>query len=199
MGQNTTEGKPDPFDDLEGMRCNAEDYAVTGGATDVLTAVSTKRPSKHVWFRIHPDPACSMNTTVFKYEIDSEFYFVTEPARRFIADLQLYTLYLGVTLSGGVFFWPVPLPSPDGFANIWHLSAHEAARTGMQSWVRVTTARDRSRAGYICQIPTSRFASEPKWPDPIDMRALLRLAFSGRVIDGADHPVVRALQGAAVT
>ena len=35
---------------------------------------------------------------------------------------------------------------------------------------------------------------EPKWPD-VSFRELLRLCFQGRMIDRADHPIIRRLRG----
>ena len=96
-------------------------------------------------------------------------------------------------VGGGVFLWPLKLPTDDRRENGWITSARKAAEIAEKKWVRMqanqslqaydvqTSAISRTRCG-----PTSTMAS------------LLRIAFSdGRLIDREDHPVIRQLLGSA--
>jgi hypothetical protein len=180
----------DIFDDIEGLR-SVDDYAETGAVKAVLTDVPVGRPKDQTWFKIHPRLGLSM--VLFRSQSDNEFYVVTPPMRRFFpTGLRFYQLYVGITSRGGLFIWPIQLPGNDGYLNRWPASAHEAARTAMQSWCRITSARD--QGCYLCATPLNDLGPA-RWPDELSLTHILRLGFGTRKVETPDHPLVKQLRG----
>jgi len=66
-----------------------------------------------------------------------------------------------------------------------------AAEHAMTSWTRIRS--NRGLAGYDIEEPHAALP-EPEWPELTLARAI-ELAFRDRLIDTADHPVLRQLRG----
>ena len=121
------------------------------------------------------------------------------PARPAGASLQAalagewvpYRLFLGVTRQGAPFIWRVRLPGEDGRSNSWSESAMEASAIAKDRWVRVVP--DMALGGYVCHIAPGDLG-EPIWPEE-GFAELLKIAFRGRVVDSADHPLIARLRG----
>jgi hypothetical protein len=183
---------PDPFDDIDALRV-APDYASLGATKRVITTIPVRRPGKQSWIRVHDK--LSFATVLLWSEGDREWYLVGASARAYLEDeAQPWALYLCITAHGAIFFWPVRLPGADGRSNDWWDSAHEAARIGQQSWVRVKASTDQN--AYVAYTPLGRL-NEPTWPDAAELGlpTLLRKAFRQRVVDAYDHPLLKTLRG----
>jgi hypothetical protein len=92
-----------------------------------------------------------------------------------------------------VFLWPVRVPASNSKVSAWHLSAATAAEEAMKAWVRVRAnmtlgAYEIFLAENQSQIP------DPEWPTET-YQELVRIAFRDRLINRADHPVIKRLRG----
>jgi hypothetical protein len=69
----------DIFADLSALRLTPEEAGQIG-SEEVLAHVSVRKPSINEFVRVHPDPAMSLETTVF-VDPERETYFVTPGTR----------------------------------------------------------------------------------------------------------------------
>jgi hypothetical protein len=96
-----------------------------------------------------------------------------------------------ITRQGTVFIWPVALPDVDGRRSAWADTAHEAVKYAAEVWVRLVP--DMGLGAYRVYRAEGQL-SDPIWPDKT-FPELLEIAFTHRVIDNPDHPIVRRLRG----
>jgi hypothetical protein len=80
-----------------------------------------------------------------------------------------------------------------GTLDDWNRSALEAAQVAMKKWVRVQS--NRSLGAYEIYEAAAPWG-DPEWPD-VQFKDLLKIAFKDRLIDTADHPVLKRLRGEA--
>ena len=83
------------------------------------------------------------------------------------------------------------MPGPDGRQDAWNQSALEAAQLAMGKWIRI--AANMSLGAYEIFEATGNIPN-PIWPD-LTFEQLVQIAFKGRFINSADHPVLRNLRG----
>ena len=183
----------DPFDPAA-LRIDSTSDASLGVERPILV-VPVKKPDKQTFFRVHPDPAMRVDVRVIELEAERETYLVT-PAIAAILPGETRPVRLLTCIprvGGGVFLWPLKLPTDDRRGNSWTTSAHKAAEIAEKKWVRMQS--NQSLQAY--DVQTSSHIPDPVWP-VITMQELLRIAFSdGRLIDREDHPVIRQLLGYA--
>jgi hypothetical protein len=181
---------PDPFDPAS-LRLS-QDFGAECGVKKVLLKVPVRKPTRQEFVRVHPDPDYSLDTALIELKDDREFYLVPPELQIELFDETAATrLYTAVNRQGVITLWPCPLPGHDGRTNAWHETAIQAAELAKTRWVRVVS--DMSLGGYqpfaaVAELP------EPEWPDRA-FGDLLRLAFGDRLIDQADHPVIKRLRG----
>jgi hypothetical protein len=108
------------------------------------------------------------------------------------SDVAIRCLVLTINRQGVVALWPLAMPDEDGRLHEWGRSALEAAEIAKTRWVRLRS--NRNLGAYEVELATVALP-DPVWPD-IVFAEIVSVAFRGRVIDTADHPVVRALKGA---
>jgi hypothetical protein len=181
----------DPFDPTA-LRVTPDTGAI-GVRREILT-VPVRKPGKQEFFRVRPGPDWHLDTVVLELSEDRETYLVAPALREELAaEGRVARLYTCVSRGGALFLWPVPLPGPDGRANPWHQSAHDIAGRAEERWLRVMS--DQAAGMYQAMVATG-LADEPEWPD-LTLRRMLELAFRERLVDSADHPVVRRLRGLA--
>jgi hypothetical protein len=91
-----------------------------------------------------------------------------------------------------LFIWPLTLPL-DGksMGRSWHESALKAAEMAKDRWIRIVA--DKGLSGYRVHLAEGQIA-DPTWPQ-YSFGELLEIAFEGRIIRSADHPVIRDLRG----
>jgi hypothetical protein len=183
---------PDPFDPAA-LRLS-QDYAAGLGVKKALLTIPVGKPDKAWFVRVRPGPEHRLETYVLELKEERETYLVAPalwPALAGESTLSPRVLFTAVNRQGGVFLWPVGLPGPDGKTNSWHQSALEAARLAEANWVRVQS--NMSLRAYDVFEATA-LMSAPSWPEQT-LRELLKIAFKGRYIETADHPVLRKLRG----
>jgi hypothetical protein len=100
-------------------------------------------------------------------------------------------VYTAITRQGSLFLWRVRLPGTDGKGNRWWDAAHEAAARARHTWIRI--ASDLAAGTYAVWAAEGDLG-EPTWPNQ-SFRDLLAMAFKDRLIDTADHPVLKKLLG----
>ena len=181
---------PDPF--------NPDSLRVTGnfntvGAEKMLLRVPVRKPNKQEFFRINGGPDYRLTCAILEIKDDREFYLVTPEALHILAeDIRHVELRLCQNRQSATFFWPVPMPGPDGRNNSWHESAREAAKLAEECWVRMIA--NMSEGGYSIYRATGEIP-DPIWPEKT-MGELLELAFKdGKLVNSEDHPIVQQLNG----
>jgi hypothetical protein len=186
---------PDPYD-LDSLRVTT-DMAAAVGVKPLLTEVPVRKPGRTQWVRVHPNPAYSLTTLLLELkEQRDEVYLIAPALRPLLATepaVALFSLHVAVTRQGVVFLWPVRLPGADSRVMAWTRSALEAVELARTRWVRV--AANMSLGAYEMRTTEAEIPG-PGWPEQ-SFSQLLRIAFKDRLIDSAEHPVLRQLQGRA--
>lgn len=191
--------KADPFDP-ERYR-QAAQYGADVGAKREFKRISVRKPAKTEWVRASDDPAHQLDVMVFKPgdEMNAErdeIYLVDPSMVEHVADDGFMArVFLTVNRFGDPFLWFVRLPEPDGRINPWSETALAAVADAQAGWIKVKAnmrmgGYEINRPGPGVNIP------DPTWPDS-SMGELLRLGFQGRVIDNAEHVILKHLRGDA--
>ena len=180
----------DPFD-LSKLRLT-QDFVETGGVKKLLTTVPVRKPAPQDFIRVHPDSSYRAAVALVEFRDERETYLVTmNIARELPGEFVSAILYTAINRQGVVHLWPVRLPAPDGRVLEWHRSAAEAAERAMDRWIRV---RANMSLGAYEVFEATGDLPEPEWPD-IPFPEILKIAFRDRIVDRADHPLVRRLRG----
>ena len=182
----------DPFADPSKLVIS-QDFGRAAGVEKLLTVVPVRKPLKHDFVRVHPDPGFRMSPAgIVELREEREVYLVMPHlAAELAGEYRFMTLYMAVNSKGVPFIWPIPLPEEGGRKNLWAESGHEAAAHAVKSWVRVTA--NMSLGAYEIKRATTLVA-DPEWP-AMPFGELLKIAFRGYLIGSLDHPVVRRLRG----
>jgi hypothetical protein len=182
---------PNPLD-LDSLRLD-QNFATSVGVRKVLTVVPVRKPNRHEFVRVRPGDEWRINTAVFENKIDREMFVVSQALRDELAE-EMYpvVLLLGINRQSDVFLWPARLPGIDGRTNHWHESAMEAATLAETKWVRL--AANMGAGFYNVYTAVNENLSEPVWPE-LSFQQIIELAFGKRLINAADHPVLRSLRG----
>jgi hypothetical protein len=184
------EKAPDPFD-LERLALD-QSFAETIGVKKLLTHVPVGKPGNQNWFQVHPDPNYRRNFLVIILKTEREIYLVSpEMAAELAGECIPVTVFTVVSSVGVVSLWPVRLPGPDGKDLAWWVTEREAAALGMKHWVRI---KANMALGANDIDISEKMTAKPKWP-AATFQELVKIAFAGRLIDSADHCVVRRLRG----
>lgn len=179
------------FDNLEAIRLSP-DAAATAGTREVLRHVPVRKPNRTEFVRVHPDADMSLATGVFVDREERETFFVVPELRAELAgELKPVLLVTAISRQGVTLLWPVALPDEGGRRNAWAETAREACELAKTEWVRL--AADMSLGGYRIYAAEGQL-SAPVWPDK-PLSELLKLGFKDRIIDSAEHPVIKRLRG----
>jgi hypothetical protein len=163
--------------------------------TQQITALRVgKAPQQEFWMT-HSSEDYRADALLLEVKADRDFYLV-HPAMKteLEEEAAAFRLHLAIGRSGVPFLLAIRLPGPDGKWNSWPESLEKIALLGRTRWVR---AIPKSAAGMYVPLVGSDTLPGPDWPELPSMRDLLRLAFGDRLIDTADHPVIRRLRGLA--
>jgi hypothetical protein len=190
--ETLTNSTPNPFDNLSAFRLD-QSYADTVGVKKLLTTVPVRKPNRQDFVRVHPDPNFRLTpAAIIEVKEDREVYLITpNMAQALPGEFATVTLFTAVNRQGILHLWPVKLPNPEGRHNEWHRSAAEAAERAMEKWVRVTASMS---LGAYEIFEASGDLPQPVWPD-CSFQEILKIAFRGRLVDCANHPLVQRLQG----
>jgi hypothetical protein len=186
---------PDPFD-LGSLRLGS-DYAAGLGVRRVITTIPVRKPSKDEWFRRRPGEGWMLTTAVLEVEkgVERSTYLLARHLwTEYSGEVTPAVLYVCMNRQGDLFVWRVKLPGPDGRANTWTESALEIARAAETTWCRMKS--DMTNGIYTHFVPADDVVlPEPAWPADLTMGDIIKIAFRGRLIETADHPVLRELRG----
>jgi hypothetical protein len=187
---NTTIAQPASFD-INAYRI-AQTYGETLGSRKLITVVTVRKPPKERFFQASPDPANTMNVFLFEDKAEGTYHLVSPDVAAALGGLvRAITLHLAVDRANNPFLVPVPFPSENGTRNPWHQSLLNAIEAAREKWIRIEA--DKSAGIYQVHEALGELA-EPIWPE-LSMDELVRIAFSGRVIDSMDHPKVQSALG----
>jgi hypothetical protein len=187
------ESAPDPFDPKR--LALGQDFAGALGVKKLTTHVPVRKPHKHEWFRVHPDPPYRLQTTLLALKGDREELYVVPPELRvdLAGELSLYELFTAINRENVVFLIAIKLPGPDGRLNTWTASFLDGIGYARERWVRISS---RMAVGAYETFSPEGHLPDPEWPTT-SLADLLRIAFRDHIIDSLDHPVVRLLRGKA--
>jgi hypothetical protein len=183
---------PDPFDPAA-LRIS-QTFGAGLGVKKTLLSVPVRKPAKDWWVRAHPSEHYRLPTYVIELKEDHETYLVASalwPELATEATLRPKLLATAISRQGVLFLWPLNLPREDGRADEWTKTALEALDLATKGWVRVVP---NMLLGAYDVLTTSASLPEPEWP-PLPFGELLHVAFRGREIETAEHPVLRRLRG----
>jgi len=172
---------PQNFDGLAGVR-------------KVITVISIRKPHRQEFIRVRDGDEWIFPTFILEENGTRELYIVDVPIRELIPnELKPVMLYVGINREGVVFLIPAPIPNPDRRANQWHSSFLDAIGIAKKQWVRIASNMDAN--AYECYVAEG-VLTEPTYPENLDMRKLLKLAFKDRFIDSPEHPAIKRIRGA---
>jgi hypothetical protein len=193
----TATGKSLPdglFADLEQFKVDMKEAGLDG-AEEQLGAVQVRKPPAGEYVRVHPGKEMTISVALHESRdnFTSQFYLVMPKMLGTAMDLRgaFYAqLHLTVTRAGSVMLWPVKLPT-GGAGNPWFESALKGAEMAKANWIRIFA--DAGQGQYRIMKALGDFDA-PQFPEKT-LSELLEIAFNGRVIDTADHPILRKLRG----
>ena len=150
---------------------------------------------KHEFIRVHPHLEINVSAIELKEDSDGGIYLVAaNMAAALSGEANAYVLRPYVNRAGVLRLWPLRLPDPDGKQNPWHRPPPRSPPSKRwEGWIRVTANRS---AGEYEVFEAPNQPPPPEWP-ATSLPDMLRLAFTdrGRVIQDAEHPVVKQLLG----
>jgi hypothetical protein len=182
----------DIFADLEACRLSP-DEAGGIGSEEIIVSIEVRKPKAHEFVRVDPRPEMSYATAIYM-DADRNSYFVARPELRelLIDGCKAALLVPAVNMRGVHFIWPLMLGDGSGRRNAWHEGAREAAELAKGQWVKIVA--NVTDGGYRIYRARGTNLKDPVFLEK-SLSELLRLAFRGRVIDGEDHPAIKAALG----
>jgi hypothetical protein len=182
---------PNPFDPAA-YRLD-QSFSENLGVKKHITSVQVRKPNRHDFVRAHQDTNYCLGPAAVIEDSESRDAYIVKPdiAVGLSNEFNLVNLYTAITRQGGLFIWPVKLPSIDGRQNAWHTSMMAATELAMKKWVRV--AANMGAGAYDVYEATGELP-EPEWPE-LSFQEILEIAFRGRVIDSFDHLLLKRFRG----
>lgn len=179
-----------PFDPAS-LRLS-QNFADATGVKKLVTTIPVRKPGKHDFIRVNPDPAFRLETYVLEFKEDNETYLVAPHLwAELVGELTPKVLFTTMSRQKVLFVWAIRLPNEDGKIDDWNASALEAAKIAQKTWVRVSSNKG---LGAYDVFEAAAVVFEPDWGD-MDFQKILEIAFKGRFIDNLDHPALRRLRG----
>jgi hypothetical protein len=188
MGRAST---PDPFD-VEALReAPLSDVTVES----VLSTIPVRRPQSEEHFRVHSDPEYVLDAPLLDRMNAPEraYYWIAPIMREELAgEFRPFRVFTCFSKRGHVFLWPLKLPTEESnVGRSWSVSAMEAADKAKTLWVRMKG--DGALQAYRFSVARGDLG-EPQWPERT-FHELVKIAFADKLIETAEHPVVRDLRG----
>lgn len=163
------------------------------GAVAIPKGADLKKPGKTVFFRIHPTHEIRLSGFLGEAR---DLYFVMPElagAPELTNLVAPYRLCRAIDLYGVEFVAWRREPDPLN-ANPWHQTLLELFEEAKGNWVRIGADM---RQGFYRGYRANSQGTPAAWSDrPFD--ELLEEALAGKLIDSADHPVLKALRGESV-
>jgi len=179
------------FSNLDALRLSDTDPASLTGAREILSHVPVRKPTRHEFFRVHPDPQMALESTIYVDKAERETFFVT-PAMRgaLLGETRPVLLTTAITTQRVVLIFPVNLPV-DGRTNAWNDTTLEAVKLAKMGWIRMAADL---RLGSYRVYKAEGELPDPEWPVQ-SFSELLEIAFRGRIVDTPNHAILRRLRG----
>jgi hypothetical protein len=185
--------------EAEGLNFNefcAPAYQPGVSLKKIVTRVPLVKYPKQKFFKTHPTWAW-MGVTALVLKDEDETYLISGAiAQEIAAETITINLFVAHLQSGDLIVIKAPTEDREGKWNSWHKSLNNlVSNEGRKNWIRVQPNRDSS--SYIAMEASASWI-EPEWPD-ITLEKVMSLAFDNgeRIIRSIDHPVLKALRGAA--
>jgi hypothetical protein len=158
--------------------------------------IPIRNPRRHEWFQSRPGDdwkailALHIDAEQVAYAVDPSFHNILI-GRGLIKRYKVYTL---LTYGTEVLFLSlIGLANAGETENSYNRSRTEAYRVAETEWVQIGASK--AIGGYEMFRPESAMA-EPVWPNPpASLDDMLQIAFKGRYIDRADHPILNQIRG----
>lgn len=166
----------------------------------VIVGISCRRPKSNEFFRVHPDPAYTLDTFVIEYQNEGELspttYFVHPDLWGQIETRHLTKVrfFVCVNKAKVVFLWSCKLPAIGGknTGASWHTSRMTIADEATRHWL---TMWGNTNSGFYEYAKASGDFGEPAFPDETLASLLGKVFVDDRLIAAADHDVLRKLAG----
>src|SRR5262249_24699453 len=127
--------------DLSQLRLS-QNFGDAIGVKKALVTVPVRKPGRHDFVPVHPDPAFRIETAVIELKDENETYLVSPNLwSELPTELTPKILFTTINRQGVLFLWPVRLPGSDGKSNPWNESALSAAHMAMNTWIRLASNR----------------------------------------------------------
>lgn len=190
MADENKTNPPSIFAEIANDRLELEDY--TASVSEIVSTIPVRKPSAQEFFRVSPDPALSLVTTVYFDKSDMDKAYLVAPNMRgsLAEDARLTRLVVYATRRGATCIWPMALPTDDN-ASAWVDTRLEAVRRAKERWVRI---RADMHLGAYRIYEAQGDIGEPAFPSKT-LAELLEIGFKGRVIETEDHPIIKGLRG----
>lgn len=180
----------DPFDPARFV-IRATDTLVK--AEQLLTKMSVGKPPKTSFVMASSAPEHSLPVGILELVAERETYLLTPEGLAGVDPklARMSVLTLSVDRMGNPFLWETRQPDVAGNDNPWAESMRIALTEGKKRWVRVVA--NQALGAYDLFVAPGDL-SEPVWPK-YTMGEMIKAAFTGRVIDSPEHPVLLRLRG----
>jgi hypothetical protein len=185
---------PDDAQDLDSLWL---DEKVGDALTDVhFHNIPVGKPKD--FFRVCPDKAYRRPAEIYTHKVEGEIeetqYLIDRPLHGLFDEAQHCLLVTVVYRDGSPRLWPLKQPKEgDKDIEAWS-SARSAAKTAQTRWVKLVWKKGR----YVTRDALPGYAPEPEWDKLPPYMDLVRLGFGEHcIIRTRDHPIARALLGAA--
>ncbi len=170
----------------------SQSYGEALSSKKLVSHVSVSKPVKGRFFRASTDQESSIDVFLYEDKTESTYHLVSPEVADILGGLvRAVTLHLAIDRADNPFLIPVPFPTENGQRNPWHQSLLNAIQVARENWVRIES--DKSAGVYQVYQALGDLPG-PNWPE-LAMDEIIRIAFSGRVIDDMDHPKVQAALG----
>jgi hypothetical protein len=154
------------------------------------------------YVRLHPDEKtywsdelCFVSVPIQGQRKDSLHLIVPALAREYLAGARLvhHRLALATKPFDKFFLCEVPTRHLD---NVWNKTSLAACRSAQTVWTKANRHEDEAVEGYVI-YPARHVEAfpNPRWPS-LSLSKLIEDAFSGRIINSADHAGLLRLLGA---
>jgi hypothetical protein len=153
------------------------------------------------FFRVHPneeeywsDEFCFVSVPVKGAKHASLHLIDDELAAEFLPSGKVQRFRLALATKPYDVFFLVHVPSQN-MDNAWNSTALEACEQAKTLWTQALSRKDEGVDAYKVDKARNQEAfPEPRWPK-LSLEELIAKAFTGRMIDSADHPALLRLVG----
>jgi hypothetical protein len=185
--------QPDDRDwDLTSLRLDQSFDGIIG-AQPVIATVNVRKPLAQEWFRVHPEEAWRLQTTILALKEEREFFLVHPTLRSELwQEIQPILLCTAISRQSAFFLWPVRLPKGDGKKDRYIETDLAALKQAESKWTRRFWVPELKMHKILV---AKQLTDEPVWPTDVDFQEIVKIAFKDRYITNLEHPALKQLRG----